>query len=320
VRRVPRWAWWLAAAALPGLLAAGLATAMTVTLQPLPIVRALIDVATLVLATGLAASGVLLALAGAAAWAERRERHAATTARQAATAEAARDRRRFLQRLDHELKNPLTAIQAGLALMPRGAPAGAEGADGQGSALASVEAQVRRISRLTADLRKLAELESRPLERGPVDVADLLRQVVDLAQERSGVQGGRRLTLTLPQAPWPLPPVPGDYDLLLLVAHNLVDNALKYSRPGDTLEVRASEDGNWVVVEVADTGPGIPAAELPHVWEELYRGQGARGQPGSGLGLALAQAIVQRHGGQMALRSREGQGTVVQVRLPVTNR
>jgi two-component system OmpR family sensor kinase len=111
--------------------------------------------------------------------------------------------------------------------------------------------------------------------------------------------------------------VPGDFDLLVLVAHNLLDNAIKFTRPGDTLEVRAFEDGASVVVEVADTGPGIPEDELPHVWEELYRGSSGRGVPGSGLGLALARAIILRHGGQLAMRSRAGQGTVVTVRLPL---
>jgi two-component system OmpR family sensor kinase len=99
--------------------------------------------------------------------------------------------------------------------------------------------------------------------------------------------------------------------------YNLLDNALKFTRPGDTVEVRAYEDGAFVAVEVADTGPGIPQEELSRVWEELYRGQGARGVPGSGLGLALARAIVERHGGRVTLRSRAGQGTVFAVRLPV---
>jgi two-component system OmpR family sensor kinase len=105
--------------------------------------------------------------------------------------------------------------------------------------------------------------------------------------------------------------------LLFLTVHNLVDNALKFTAPGDTVEVRAFEDDTTVVVEVADTGPGIPEEELPHVWEELYRGHGARGVQGSGLGLALVQAIVERHGGQIGLRSRVGQGTVFTLRLPV---
>ena len=97
----------------------------------------------------------------------------------------------------------------------------------------------------------------------------------------------------------------------------MLDNALKFTRPGDTVEVRAFEDSTFVAIEVADTGPGIPAEEAPRVWDELYRGQGARGTPGSGLGLALARAIVERHGGRVTLRSRVGQGTVVVVRLPI---
>ncbi len=174
----------------------------------------------------------------------------------------------------------------------------------------------RRISRLTADLRKLAELDSRPLELRPVNLAELLTGVVDRVRERPEA-AERRLSLSLPQAPWPLPAISGDHDLLVLVAHNLLENALKFTRPCDTLEVRAFEDGASVVVEVADTGPGIPADELPQVWDELYRGAGARGVPGSGLGLALRRAIIVRHGGQVSLRSRAGQGTVVTVRLPL---
>ena len=98
--------------------------------------------------------------------------------------------------------------------------------------------------------------------------------------------------------------------------HNLLDNALKFSRPGDTLELHAFEDGAEIVIEVADTGPGIPEDEQPHVWEELYRGQSGRGIPGSGLGLALVRAIAERHNGRVSLRSRLGQGTVFTLRLP----
>jgi two-component system OmpR family sensor kinase len=102
-----------------------------------------------------------------------------------------------------------------------------------------------------------------------------------------------------------------------LAIHNLLENALKFSRPGDTLELRAFEDGADIVIEVADTGPGIPEQEQPHVWEELYRGEAGRGIPGSGLGLALVRAIAERHNGRVSLRSRLGQGTVFSLRLPV---
>ena len=146
-------------------------------------------------------------------------------------------------------------------------------------------------------------------------MADLLQEVVEGIQDRPEAPQ-RELALTVPRAPWPLPDVQGDPDLLFLALHNLLTNALKFTQPGDRIEVRALEDGAAVVVEVADTGPGIPEAEAPLVWEELYRGQGARGVPGSGLGLALVRAIAERHGGQVALRSREGQGTVFTLRLP----
>jgi two-component system OmpR family sensor kinase len=98
---------------------------------------------------------------------------------------------------------------------------------------------------------------------------------------------------------------------------NLINNAVKFSQPGETVEVRAFEDAEMVIVEVADTGLGIPDEELPHVWQELYRGQGARGVPGSGLGLALVRAITDRHRGQVTIRSRVRQGTVVTMKLPV---
>ena len=265
--------------------AAGLVVASLVTQVPTltnPVIYVHVDVGTAALIAGLALSVVVAIGLVSWEWAGRRcERRLA-----GARALAAEERRRFLQRLDHELKNPLTAIRAGLANLANGSASPA-----QQDALASVEAQVVRLSQLTADLRKLAELETRSLERVPVDVAELLQEAVVLAQEQPQAEG-RQLTLTLPQAPWPVPDVLGDWDLLFLATYNLIDNALKFTRPGDTVEVRAFEDGTFVAVEVADTGPGIPADEVPRVWDELYRGQGARGVPGSGLGLALARAIV----------------------------
>lgn len=233
---------------------------------------------------------------------------AAADARAAAQKSAAADRRRFLERLDHELKNPLTAIRAGLANLQD---------QTQGPALASVESQVLRISRLTTDLRKLAELEHRPLERDAVNIEELIDAVVSAVRERPDY-AERQVVLSVPQAPWPVPAVSGDFDLLLLAILNLVDNALKFTTAGARIEIRVREDSGAVVIEVADTGPGIPVDEQPHVWEELYRGAGARSIPGSGLGLALCRAILERHGGILTVRSQVGKGTVFTLRLPVT--
>ena len=225
---------------------------------------------------------------------------------QNALEEAASDRRRFLSLLDHELKNPLTAIMAGLANLT---------SSHQQSTLESVEAQVQRLNRLVGDLRKLSDLETRSIELSRVNLSNLLEDVYELAEDRAGNE--RTISLTMPQAPWPLPDILADRDLLFLAIHNVMDNAIKFTKPDDTIEIRASEDGSNIRIEIADTGPGIPADEIDQVWGELFRGKGARGIQGSGLGLALVQAIIRRHGGTAAIRSQLEKGTVITISLPV---
>jgi two-component system OmpR family sensor kinase len=224
------------------------------------------------------------------------------------TAETAHDRRLLLSRLDHELKNPLTAMRAALANVS----ASADGADRE-SGLRSIEAQVMRLSRLTADLRKVADVAGSDLDHRPVDVVALVEEAIDIAGGQPAT-AGRRLSVDLGAAP--LPRVVGDPDLLAQALVNLVDNAIKYTSPGDRIELRAREAPGAVAIEVADTGPGVPEADLPHIWEELYRSPGARAVPGSGLGLALVRAVVERHGGTVEAQSWLGHGTVVRILLP----
>jgi two-component system OmpR family sensor kinase len=261
------------------------------------------DLGTLSLLLGLGLTTIAAIVFALLAWAQH--------TRQRVNIASAEERRRFLRRLDHELKNPLTAIRAGLANLAEAPTVAA-----RREALASVETQTLRLSHLSSDLRKLADLETRLVEHSPVDMSALLREAFRMAQEHP-VAKERHLNLSIPQAPWPLPNIQGDPDLLLLAIHNLLENALKFSRPGDTLELRAFEEGIDIVIEVADTGPGIPEEEQPHVWEELYRGEAGRGIPGSGLGLAIVHAIAERHKGRVYLRSRLNQGTVFTLRLPV---
>lgn len=299
---------WLAAIG-PLLLGLALDLVLFFTARPVPIAFLRADLGSLALLLGLAATITVLILLIL------RERSLRTQQAEQAILRAQfnDERRRFLQRLDHELKNPLTAIRAGLVNVR---DTSADSASGD--ALESVEAQALRLSRLAADLRKLAELETRPIERTEVDLDATLKEIYNLALDRDGADH-RQITLTLPQAPWPLPKIQGDQDLLFLAVHNLLENAIKFTRPGDTIEVRAFEDGQSVVIEIADTGQGIPEEDLPHVWEELYRGSGARGIPGSGLGLALVRAITERHNGQVSLRSKAGKGTVFGLHLPMNS-
>jgi len=223
---------------------------------------------------------------------------------------AARDRQLLMSRLDHELKNPLTAMRAAIANVTAVGP-GPE----QDAGLRSIEEQVLRLSRLTADLRKIADVEGNRVDRRPVDVTALIEEAVEVLREQPGA-AGREISVDLPRAPWPLPAVLGDADLLSLAVGNLLDNALKYTPPGGRIEVRARESAGEVVVEVADTGAGIAAEDLPHVWETLYRGRRTRAVPGSGLGLPLVRAVAERHGGSVTVESREGSGTVLRLALP----
>jgi len=253
-------------------------------------------VATL-LVFALAALLVLVA-AGVMRWRDAATRRA--LAEQAAALET--ERRRFIQRLDHELKNPLTAIQVQLDNLQA-----AHAADGR--TVAEVRAQADRLSTLTRGLRRLADLEARPLEVERVEVGELLGEMVEL------LQAPQRIQLDVQRVPWPIPPLAADRELLLMALRNLADNALKYSfdRP---VQVRARDTSGALLIEIVDTGRGILPEELPLVTEELYRGSNAHDVAGSGLGLAMAQRIIARHGGKLELRSRPAQGTIATVQLP----
>jgi len=212
---------------------------------------------------------------------------------------------RFLARLDHELKNPVTAMLAGLSNL-----------DAQNPAVASIQGQAERLSRLTGDLRKLAEVRSVALELESVDLAELCGEVQETVADLTQASD-RTIALVFPRAPRPLPTVRGDRDLLFLALYNLVSNALKYSTAGDTIEIRGSERDGGITIEVADTGRGIPESEHANVWEELARGRTTLDVPGSGLGLPFVRAIVERHSGSVDLSSRPGEGTSVRVTLPL---
>jgi two-component system OmpR family sensor kinase len=270
---------------------------------PNPTVFIRLQVSVLIFSFGIALTLVAAVVLLISDWIERR--HVATLLR------ASDERRHFLRRLDHELKNPITAILAGLANLDS-----SDTERQRETAMRSVETQMKRLRNLVSDLRKLADLERRSIEFNPVDMNPILVEAYDFVRSKEQAQN-RNFGISIPQAPWPLPHVSGDRDLLFLVVHNLLDNSLKFTHPGDTIELRAYEDEANLIVEVADTGPGIRENERPYIWDELYRGEGARGIPGSGLGLALVKSIIQRHNGSVSVRSRSGQGTVFSFSLPV---
>ncbi|MDO5094416.1 MAG: HAMP domain-containing sensor histidine kinase, partial [Propionibacteriaceae bacterium] len=187
-------------------------------------------------------------------WRANRGRRAVAEATEQAQAAAREAHRTFVGRLDHELKNPLTALRMGVVSVTD--PTLAE----------SMLAQVDRLASLVMELRKISEIDSYPLANEPVDVAEVTAEVLEAV-----VPEDWEAAVTFPRAPRPLPPVRGDRDLVFLALYNLVNNAVKYSAPGATLEIRGIEDRGHVVVDVSDTGRGIPAGEVDQVWGELAR-------------------------------------------------
>jgi two-component system phosphate regulon sensor histidine kinase PhoR len=225
-------------------------------------------------------------------------------------------RRDFVANVSHELKTPLAAIRGYAETLRDGAldepPTAQRFTD-------RILAQCRRLQALLDDLLTLSRLEGISLrEREPLELAVVVRQAADtlapLARDR---QIG--LEIELESEDTPVPAVLGDPDAIERLVLNLLENAIKYNRPEGEVTVRLSSTGPGVVLEVSDTGIGIPPESLPRIFERFYRvdkGR-ARDEGGTGLGLAIVKHVAQAHGGQVDVESRIGKGTTFRVRLPV---
>ncbi len=221
----------------------------------------------------------------------------------------------FVANVSHELRTPLTAIKGTVETLRAGAVDDPEVRD---HFLETVEVETDRLIRLVNDLLTLsrADSEALNLHREPLDLVKLARAT---ARKLAPQAGARNLSLQVEAGPTP-PLALADPDRVEQVLVNLLDNALKYSRPGGTVTVRVGSGPEGTAqVQVQDQGIGIPAAELPRIGGRFYRADRARSRTegGSGLGLAIAQALVKAHGGRLWLESEEGRGTVVTFVLPV---
>jgi two-component system sensor histidine kinase VicK len=224
-------------------------------------------------------------------------------------------RRDFVANVSHELRTPLTTIKSYIDAVRE------EGLDEPTRArfLDVIAHEVDRMVRLTHDLLQLSGLEtrSRSIHRAPVELSAWLTQCVERFRMHAESIG---VDLTL-EMDGPVV-VEGDRDLLDRVIDNLLGNALKYTTSGGRVAVRLRTEEGSARIEVSDTGIGIPAEDLPHVFERFYRVDKARSRRmgGSGLGLALAREITEWHGGTIRIESEVGRGTTVIVTLPATAR
>jgi two-component system, OmpR family, sensor histidine kinase BaeS len=216
-------------------------------------------------------------------------------------------RRDLVADVAHELRTPVAVLQAGHEALLDGVidPTSAE--------LSSLRDEVLRLARMVDDLQTLAAADAvgLHLERRRADLADIAASAADsLARrfEAADVALGRRLSPV---------PVLADPRWLHQVVTNLLSNALKFTPAGGTVIVVTRRDDPNAVLEVADTGIGIPVGELPHIFDRFWRGQGATQISGSGIGLSVAAELARAHGGALTASSRPGLGTRLTLTLPL---
>ena len=216
----------------------------------------------------------------------------------------------MLATVSHELGTPLTTVLSFAELL---ADTRLD-SDGE-AAVTAIVRNTRRLLVLVDDLLLLARLEKGrlPLRTGEVDVAQLVAESVDDRRWEAAM-----VRVTLDCAVLPGPPLTGDASRLQQVLDNILRNAIKFSAPGDVVRVSATRRDDCWVVEVADSGIGIPAAELGRITRGFQRGTNAisAGIPGSGPGLAVCSEVVELHGGTVAIESILEVGTTVRVSLP----
>jgi signal transduction histidine kinase len=228
-----------------------------------------------------------------------------------AAQEATRAREEVLAVVSHDLKTPLGALLMGAHMVERLAAPGSPG-DELRRAATVVRRSADRMQRLIHDLVDVASMEAGRLsvQPAPQDAAALAREAVDAVQALAEDRG-----VVVAFEPADVPAVECDRDRVLQVLSNLLSNAIQVCEPGSRVAVSLASTGEEVVFKVADEGPGIPADDLPHLFDRWYRGQASR-YPGSGLGLAIARSIVSAQGGSIWAESREGGGATFAFALP----
>jgi two-component system sensor histidine kinase KdpD len=221
----------------------------------------------------------------------------------ASHAEAARQsevlKSALLDSLAHDIKTPLTSIKAAVGNLL--------GGNTQRELFTIIDEEADRLNGLAAEVIAMARIEAGKmhLEKGPVEVADLVAAVLN---EYAAALKGRAVTVTVPEG---LPPAEADREFMEQVLKQVVENALKYSAEDSPLTISAELKGGKIVIGVADRGPGIEENERSLIFEKFFRGRQHRfSTKGTGMGLAIAKGIVEAHGERIWVESEPGHGSV----------
>jgi signal transduction histidine kinase len=222
--------------------------------------------------------------------------------------------RDFVANVSHDLKTPLTSIQGFAQAIMDGTASTPEELS---QAAGVIYSEADRMHRMVLDLLELARMDAgiADFKRQPVDLASLLRGLVEkLSPQAHQAQVNLRAEIG------PLTTLTGDEDRLVQAFANLVDNALKFTPANGEVVIRAGQAAGQVEVSISDTGPGIPAEDLPRIFDRFYQTDKSRSRErrGSGLGLSIASEIIQAHRGTITIRSLPGKGSTFIVTLPAT--
>jgi two-component system, OmpR family, phosphate regulon sensor histidine kinase PhoR len=222
-------------------------------------------------------------------------------------------RRQFIGNVSHDLRTPLAGIKAVVETLQDGAiddPSVAR------DFLDRINNEVDRLAQMVDELIELSRLETGKavLKRETVNLNNLIREITDYLEPQA-----KRKNITLYNSiEEDLPTVEADQERIRQVVINLLHNAIKFTPEGGKITLSTRLENGKVTTEITDTGIGISKEDLPHIFERFFKADRSRSGGGSGLGLAIAKHIVQSHGGEIRVQSREGQGSTFSFSLPLT--
>ncbi|MBE7468530.1 MAG: hypothetical protein DPW09_14730 [Anaerolineae bacterium] len=224
----------------------------------------------------------------------------------------------FIADVSHELRTPLTALKGTIETLQDGA---VDDLSARDRFLASLAAETERLIRLVNDLLVLTRADAGTLRLQPQPL-DLARLAYRRVEHWTALASQWQVCLRVVEPAGPLTVfVCADADRLAQALDNLLDNAIRHSPPGSEVTVTVAPEANQLCCAVTDSGPGIPGEHLPFIFERFYRADPARSRSlgNSGLGLAIARALILAHNGRIAAHSIEGQGTTVTFWLPAAS-